>query len=223
MTTPFTKISSRCAWLLLLIAAFTLTACGGSSSGNNKQQETPEPPVISEPETPAEEPELPSEPKVSQSRYRFANACYQLASNDGRYISANNSKSGYELTDNPEHAANFYFKPTALGRYLLLSNYQRDEGQRGNKALLGITDPAQLFLDPAGNFVGEVGYLVSGLGDTLNCMHNSIAPLGKLVRGLGKIVGVTADRLGDAPMAPRDDQLARIKALAVWELCHRDR
>jgi len=218
MTTPFTKISSRCAWLLLLIAAFTLTACGGSSSGNNKQQETPEPPVISEPETPAEEPELPSEPKVSQSRYRFANACYQLASNDGRYISANNSKSGYELTDNPEHAANFYFKPTALGRYLLLSNYQRDEGQRGSKALLGITDPAQIFLDPAGNFVGEVGYLVSGLGDTLNLVLDPIAPLGKLVRGLGKIVSDTGDKLGNTSVAPRLGMVKSANDLAVWEL-----
>lgn len=216
-------------WLLLGVLCLSLSACGGSSSGSARPATGgPEQPGVTEPELPGDDDDDDDgdggeggNPPVAQrpaGRYQFANGCYRVASDDGRYLSANPSKSRYDLTDNPQHASPFYFKPAALGEYLLLSDYQRNAGQRGSKQLLGISDPADLFLDPAGNFVGELGYLVAGLGDTLNLVLDPIAPLGKLVRSLGELVTGIGGKVSDISVAPRLGMVKDANDLSIWAL-----
>ncbi|KXJ49634.1 MAG: hypothetical protein AXW13_00030 [Alcanivorax sp. Nap_24] len=147
-------------WLLLLLA-LGLTACGGGSSSSDDRQAN-NPPAPSEPEP---EPEPPTEPEPEPepqalNRFQFANGCYHLYA-DGRYLSGLDGR--YGVTLDPGRAASFYMKPTALGSYLLLSDYRRDPGQAGDKELLGISDPAGELLDGGGRLIAEVSYLVAGL------------------------------------------------------------
>ncbi len=193
-------ISHRLA-LALLLSTSLLAACGGGGSSNaptvaSDSPATPETPR--EPETPDPTPEPEPEPEPL-NRYQFANGCYTLQSQQ-QFLAT--SEDGYRLTNDAGQATAFYMKPTDLGRYLLLSDYQRDPGSAGSKQLLGISDPAGEFLDQSGNFVGELSYLVSGLGDTLNLVLDPVAPLGGLLRELGESLGGIGTGLGDTNIQP---------------------
>jgi hypothetical protein len=151
-----------------LLSASLLSACGGGSGGissGDTLNNDPNPSLDLSPESRAE----------ALNRYQFANGCYTFQSQK-QFLVADGDV--YGLTNNANRATAFYMKPTDLGRYLLLSDYQRDLGESGSKQLLGISDPAGEFLDESGNFVGELSYLVSGLGDTLNLALDPVAPLG---------------------------------------------
>lgn len=60
--------------------------------------------------------------RLADSRYAYANACWFIG--DGqRFIAAD--ATGYSLVDDQSQAAPLYFKPTALGRYLLQDTESR--------------------------------------------------------------------------------------------------
>lgn len=147
--------------------------------------------------------------------HSFANACYSLRTAEG-YVSQ--ADAAYGLTDNPSAAASFYFKPSRLGAYLLMSDYNREADAYGNKALLGISDPAGEFLDTLGNLVAEVSYVVSGIGDITEALTDPIQPGTGPVRGVGEIVGGLGDVLGDQSVAPGLALVTRANDLAVWAL-----
>lgn len=213
-------ISHRLA-LALLLSASLLGACGGGGSSNaptvaSDSPATPETPR--EPETPDPTPEPEPEPEPL-NRYQFANGCYTLQSQQ-QFLAT--SEDGYSLTNDAGQATAFYMKPSDLGRYLLLSDYQRDPGSAGSKQLLGISDPAGEFLDQSGNFVGELSYLVSGLGDTLNLVLDPVAPLGGLLRELGESLGGIGTGLGDTNIQPSLAMVDDANDLAVWNLNRSD-
>ncbi|WP_375177409.1 hypothetical protein [Marinobacter mobilis] len=203
------------AWLLS--SAVVLSGCGGGDSntadspGDSPSARTPQETttgVVSGDVVQA---------TADPNRYQFANGCYQLQQGD--YFLGNSPASDqYTVTTDPAQAAGFYFQATALGRYLLLSDYQRAPGEQGNKALLGISDPAGEFLDDTGNFIGELSYLVAGLGDMANFALDPISPLGDVVRDLGESLELTGDRLGDVNVNPALGLVTEASDLAVWEL-----
>ncbi len=157
---------------------------------------------------------------VADQVFSAANHCYVLESDEG-FISADSDNSLYVITPNADAAAAFYFKPARLGDYLLLSHYSRTEGERGDKALLGISDPLGELLDTTGNFVGEVGYVVSAVGDILDFVTDPLGPLGGAVRDLGEGVGEVGDQLGDQNIAPRLAMVDDASDLSVWTLTER--
>ncbi|WP_420426471.1 hypothetical protein [Algiphilus sp.] len=124
----------------------------------------------------------------------------------------------YTLTDDPDDAATFYLKPTALGSYLLLSRYERVEGTAGQKQLLGITDPGGEFLDAFGNFIGEVGFLVSGVGDITQILVDVVDSGSGPVRDVGETVGDLGGNLGDINVSPTLAVVEEANDLAVWNL-----
>ena len=210
-------------YLLFLVttAGGLLAGCGGDgnsdrpATGNNREQ-----PRDPSPEPPDDEGEddapTPVDP-TPLNRYGFANGCYTLQS-QGNFLQADNDAQRYQTTRNASEATAFYMKPTALGSYLLLSDYQRDSGNSGQKQLLGISDPAGEFLDQSGNFIGELSYLVSGLGDTLNLVLDPVAPLGGLLRELGESLGGIGGGLGDITVQPRLGIVNQASDLSVWNL-----
>jgi len=203
--------------LALLLSASLLGACGGGGSSSapavaGDAPTTPETPR--EPETPDPTPEPEPQPEPL-NRYQFANGCYTLQSQQQFLVS---NDGDYGLSNDASNATPFYMKPTDLGRYLLLSDYQRDPGSAGSKQLLGISDPAGEFLDQSGNFVGELSYLVSGLGDTLNLVLDPVAPLGGLLRELGESLEGIGNNLGDTTLRPSLAMVSDANDLAVWNL-----
>ncbi|EMP57369.1 hypothetical protein MSNKSG1_02073 [Marinobacter santoriniensis NKSG1] len=203
------------AWLVG--SALALSACGGGSDSPQTPSNTT---------TTTTSPETPSGPVAGDTvertvappdRYRFANGCYQLQRGD-HYLTTSADGSQYTTTADSAQASGFYLKPTALGRYLLLSDYQRVTGGQGDKTLLGISDPMGEFLDESGNFVGEVSYLVAGLGDMANFFLDPVSPLGDAVRDIGESLALTGDRIGDVDVNPQLGQVHEASDLAVWEL-----
>lgn len=178
------------AWCLLL------SACGSST--------TPQDPGS----TPA---------RAQQTVYSFANGCYTLGSAAG-YVQADTAASDYALTADRAQAARFYFKPTALGSYLLLSAYRRAPGERGDKSLLGIRDPGGEFLDGLGNFIGEVSYLISGVGDITAIVLDPLSTDGNVIRDIGEGVGGVGGGLGGIDVRPSLAMVHRASDLAVWQL-----
>jgi microsomal dipeptidase-like Zn-dependent dipeptidase len=207
-------------FLLGLSLAFGLTACGGGSSSSddrvsgNPASPSEPPPEPAPPTEPQPEPEPEPQPQAL-NRFQFANGCYHLYADD-RYISGLDGR--YGLTVDPGRAASFYMKPTALGSYLLLSDYRRGPGERGDKELLGISDPAGELLDGSGRLIAEVSYLVAGLGDTLNLVLDPVAPLGGVLRELGESLEVAGTRLGDNTLRPSLGKVDQASDLAVWNL-----
>ncbi|EKF73783.1 hypothetical protein A11A3_11903 [Alcanivorax hongdengensis A-11-3] len=200
-----------------LLAVFLLHGCGGGGSSNSSNTTNTGTPRAPEP-PPTEEPGNPEPPApAALTRYSVANGCYRLASGD-QFIQADPDSQRYGFTGNAADATGFYFKPTALGAYLLLSAYHRDPGERGSKQLLGISDPAGQFLDDSGHFVGELSYLVAGLGDTLNLVLDPVAPLGGLLRELGENLGGLGGKLGDMNVQPTLAMVNNASDLAVWNL-----
>ena len=203
------------AWLVG--SALALSACGGGSDSPQTPSNT---------NTTTTSPETPSGTVAGDTvertvappdRYQFANGCYQLQRGD-QYLTTSADGSQYTITADAAQASGFYLKPTALGRYLLLSDYQRVTGGQGDKTLLGISDPMGEFLDDSGNFVGEVSYLVAGLGDMANFFLDPVSPLGDAVRDIGESLALTGDRIGDVDVNPQLGQVHEASDLAVWEL-----
>ncbi|MDD9893464.1 MAG: membrane dipeptidase, partial [Gammaproteobacteria bacterium] len=78
----------------------------------------------------------------------------------------------YGITQDADKATVFYWKPTDLGSYLMLSKYERSEGEIGSKELLGLSDPFGEFLDSAGNLIVEAGLFAGGAGDMAEYFTN---------------------------------------------------
>ena len=142
---------------------------------------------------------------------------------DAGYVAADATAADYGLSEDASQATSFYFKPSALGAYLLLSDYHRAPGERGSKSLLGISDPAGEFLDALGNFVGEVGYLIGGVGDITDIVLDPLGPGGGIVRPIGDEVGGIGDGLGGIDVNPRlamASECSNQQALAtLWMVC----
>lgn len=119
---------------LLLLAALALAGCGSSTP-----PQTPAPPVVVNPDPdPDPEPPLPT-------RYAFANRCVVLKSEDnGQYLAA----AGATYAASAAQAADaepFFFKPAALGQYLLYNRagqLLRAATPAGNLALSAASDQA---------------------------------------------------------------------------------
>ncbi|MDO9451609.1 MAG: hypothetical protein Q7J29_01985 [Stagnimonas sp.] len=156
-------------------------------------------------------------PEARQTIHSVANGCYTLQSASG-FIAADEGRSDYGLTQDAKQATAFYLKPSALGSYLLLSAYRRAAGERGSKSLLGISDPAGEFLDGLGNFTGEVGYLVSGVGDITAIVLDPLKPGGGIVRELGETVGGIGAGIGGINVNPSLSMVHEANDLAVWNL-----
>lgn len=208
------------AWLLG--SALTLTGClaGGDSSDQADILQTPA--EDTSPSTVKGNPPGPlagdrAEAQLPYGRYQFANRCYLIQQGD-HYLGTTPSGDGYQATGDASQATPFYFKPTGLGSYLLLSDYQRSPGEQGQKALLGISDPMGEFLDDSGNFIGEVSYLVAGLGDMANFFLDPISPLGDAVRALGESLEDSGEQLAEISVNPALGLVTEASDLAVWDV-----
>ncbi|EON92294.1 hypothetical protein MARLIPOL_11746 [Marinobacter lipolyticus SM19] len=209
----YKKRPMRTAWALA--GALLITGCGGSEDGNegSPQQGPSTPPndsVISSDTQTFKEP-------AAIDRYSFANGCYTLEA-EGHYLSADPQTGQYSTTRDAGQATAFRMRPTRLGAYLMMSGYQRNTGEVGLFELLGISDPAGEFLDDAGNFIGEISYLVAGLGDTTNLILDPVAPLGDALRSIGESIEFTGDQLGDTTINPSLAMVGSPSDLAVWQL-----
>ncbi|MFV8571578.1 hypothetical protein ACNQ6O_10270 [Marinobacter sp. SBS5] len=209
----------RLACLAFTGMALALSGCGGEESGTgagelsgNRVDEKVTPEVV--------EPQAGGARKTvyqwQNTRYQFANGCYSLGS-DGVYISKVDGGE-YGVTTNPAEAASFTMRPTRLGSYLLMSDFTREETQVGQFELLGISDPGGEFLDASGQFIGELSYLVSGLGDTLNLVLDPVAPLGGILRDLGESLDFTGGQLANTDVQPKLAAVNSPNELAVWNL-----
>ena len=147
--------------------------------------------------------------------YTLANGCHTLQSSAG-YVAA--SGNDYGLVADAAQATPFYFKPTALGSYLLLSAYSRAPGERGSKSLLGISDPAGELLDDVGNFIGEAGYVISAVGDMTAIVLDPVGPLGNGVREIGEGLGEGGSAVGGINVNPALAMVNEASDLATWNV-----
>lgn len=210
-------ISARQRLLVSAVCAsslFLLSACGGDESSSDAAQNSEQRPSPGNPATPPGKTTKPY--AYENTRFAFANGCYKLQA-DGRFISESSGQA-YGVTSDARQAARFYLRPTELGAYLLMSDYQREAGQAGQFELLGISDPGGEFLDTTGMFIGELSYLVAGLGDTTNLLLDPIAPLGGLLRELGESLEYAGDQLANTDVRPALATVDSPNDLAVWKL-----
>ena len=210
-------ISARQRLLVSAVCAsslFLLSACGGDESSSDAAQNSEQRPSPGNPATPPGKTTKPY--AYENTRFAFANGCYNLQA-DGRFISESSGQA-YGVTSDARQAARFYLRPTELGAYLLMSDYQREAGQAGQFELLGIRDPGGEFLDTTGMFIGELSYLVAGLGDTTNLLLDPIAPLGGLLRELGESLEYAGDQLANTDVRPALATVDSPNDLAVWKL-----
>ena len=200
-------INNKAMVLGLAVAMFGVTGCfDKSSSRQGAGSESPR--------------------TTDNSRYEFANSCYLLRAGE-QYLSQEGAT--YGTSPNKVEATAFYFKPTRLGAYLLLSDYQREAGQIGNKQLLGITDPAGELLDDLGGFVGEVSFVLSAVGDMSEFFTDAVflpalaaadvsdADVPR-VRDPGEAVNGVGETLGDQNISPALGMVTEASDLAVWVL-----
>lgn len=168
-------------------------------------------------------------PRVS-NKYQAANQCFALKAGDNYIQQVGDT---YGVTNDASEATAFFWKPTNLGTYLMLSSYKRASGEVGNKQLLGLADPMGNLLDTFGNFVGQVGILVSGVGDISEYFTNPIKlPLEGVIDGfgaydsedaprirlLGEGVTATGETLESQTIAPSLTLTTEANDLAVWAL-----
>mgnify|MGYP003114226184 CR=1 FL=1 len=206
-------VSAVCASSLIL-----LSACGGDGGDspsavtpNNEQR--PNPGNNVPPSPPGQDTKTYA---YENTRFAFANGCYSLQA-DGLYVS-DVSGGQYGTTAEASKAVRFTMRPTELGSYLMMSGFSRGDGQIGRFELLGITDPGGEFLDAGGHFIGELSYLVSGLGDTVNLILDPILPLGGILRQLGESLDFAGGQLGNIDVLPRLAAVDSPNDLAVWKL-----
>ena len=156
-------------------------------------------------------------PAGSDSIFAPANECLALRAADGRYVAR--AGEGYAATaDTLAAAAAFYWEPTSLGSYLLLSGYTRSSGERGTKELLGLRDPAGEILDAAGSAVDTAGIHVSAAGDMADYAFDPVTPAGRTVRQAGENVSDAGGRIADRNVEPALAALADASDRAVWSL-----
>lgn len=208
---------------LLVSAVFTsslllLSACGGDGGDSSPavNQNSEQPPGAGNSAPPAPPGQTTNAYAYENTRFAFANGCYSLQA-DGLYVSEPTGGQ-YGVTANASDAARFTMRPTELGSYLMMSDFSREDTQVGQFELLGISDPAGEFLDTGGHFIGELSYLVSGLGDTVNLVLDPILPLGGILRQLGESLDFAGGQLGNVDVLPRLAAVDRPNDLAVWKL-----
>lgn len=212
-------ISARQRLLVSAVCAsslFLLSACGGDDSSSDAAQNSEQRPSPGNSAPPSPPGRTTKPYAYENTRFAFANGCYSLRA-DGRFISESSGQA-YGVTSDPGQAARFYLRPTELGAYLLMSDYQREAGEAGQFELLGISDPGGEFLDTTGMFIGELSYLVAGLGDTTNLLLDPIAPLGGLLRELGESLEYAGDQLANTDVRPALASVDSPNDLAVWKL-----
>ncbi|KPQ29166.1 MAG: Zn-dependent dipeptidase [Marinobacter excellens HL-55] len=210
------SLSQRLLVSAVCAVSILLSACGGDSADSSQgaTQNIEQPPGS---DNFAPSSTLDNTNKVyANTRFALANGCYNLQSH-GRYLSQGAGQT-YGVTTDSAQAARFYLRPTELGAYLLMSDYQREAGQAGQFELLGISDPGGEFLDTTGLFIGELSYLVAGLGDTTNLVLDPIAPLGGLLRELGESLEFAGDQLANTDVRPRLAAVDAPNELAVWKV-----
>lgn len=173
---------------LLVSTLLVLGACNdGSSSRRNAAAPPAAAPPVNDVPAPKPQPTIPA-PKVALTAYTAANRCIAFKTEDNRYLQQVDG--GYRasliLADTDPQSYSFYLKPTGAYRaatesataavnYLLLSDYRRQAAPEirgkvtnvdpGSKTLLGISDPQRRFLDFEGNFIGQPGEVIAGVGD----------------------------------------------------------
>ena len=157
-TGPHTGTQSRW-WSSVLCGLLLLAGCSGGDHAS----------------APVDDPIAPS----AQTIYSVANGCYLLKTDAG-YVAADAVDVAPRMEPTRQTATAFRFQATALGAYLLLSDYTRATGSMGTKTLLGISDPAGEWLDELGQFVGQVGEAQQlgrhGLGGVEPEHHQDVAP-----------------------------------------------
>lgn len=166
--------------------------------------------------------------------YQPANQCFALKAGEN-YVQE--SGGTYGVTTDEDAATPFYWKATNLGTYLMLSSYERTEGEIGNKELLGLSDPAGEFLDELGNLTTEAGYLLSGVGDMVEFVTNPVKlPLegtidgsgvfdsedAPRVRAPGDLVSTIGDGITQPNIMPSLALVTEASDLAVWRLSDPD-
>lgn len=208
------KRPMRTAWALA--GVLLITGCGGDSGGSNDGNPAQGPSTPPEDSTVASDRDTFRE-APTLDRYSFANGCYTLEA-EGNYLSADPQTGRYSATQDSAQATPFRLRPTRLGAYLMMSGYQRNSGETGQFELLGISDPAGEFLDDAGNFIGEISYLVAGLGDTTNLVLDPVSPLGDALRAIGESLEFTGDQIGDTTVNPALAMVNAPSDLAAWQL-----
>lgn len=200
------------------VAAYSILLFSGCYGGGDGSSTGSPDPINADTIPDSGQPDTQPPPQQGEeiTRYSFANGCYALKSEKG-YISA--PEDGiYGVTGDESLAASFYLRPTELGAYLLLSHYERNPGEIGRFELLGISDPAGEFLDESGSFIGEISYLIAGLGDTTNLVLDPVAPLGGLLRELGESLEYAENQLANTDVRPRLAVVDGPSDLAVWRL-----
>lgn len=219
-----TRIYALLRLLLVLTISATFTVACTDSGGNlgNDRSGSPGPGGDNGGNGgDGEEPEVP-EPLV-KNQYQAANQCFALKADDNYIQQANG---GYGVTSDEAAATAFYWKPTNLGTYLLLSSYARNEGEVGSKELLGITDQMGELLDELGNFIGEVGYLAGGVGDMTETYSDIVllpaqgaagAELPR-ARAPGDALVEGGNTLADQNIQPALGLVTQASDLAVWRL-----
>lgn len=215
----------------ILLACALLLGCGDRSSSPRDQNPTPAPtatpgaspsptpeptpsPTIAPTPAPSSTPQPTPEP-VAKTVFNVANRCWLLGSN-GVYVGRVDNDYG-RVADIAD-AARFFFKPSALGQYLLLSDYTRVTGEFGNKQLLGVSDPAGEFLDDLGNFVGEAGYLIRGLIDMSDFFTDPLLASERPLHTLADASIGAGGLIGDNNIDPGLATLNRASDLALWDL-----
>lgn len=211
MTSPIRPGSHKALASIFIAATLSLPGCMESSQDSAPEQ--------AEETSSAQQPPgtIQTDKQIEQTRYNVANQCYLLGSN-GQYLNADAQAGRYGVTADRASATPFYLRPTALGSYLLVTDYRRNSGEIGEFDMLGISDPAGEFLDDTGTFIGEVSYLVAGLGDTTNVVLDPIAPLGSAVRAIGESLEFLGDQLAETDVNPALSMLAQPSDLGVWQL-----
>lgn len=219
MAAEFRPRGLACFALAGLVLA--LSGCGGGDGGSDA--------VADQSDAVAQQPDEKNPPQAGagsqpearayawkDTRYQFANGCYSLQA-DGLYVSEI-ADGQYSVTPDAGKAARFTMRPTELGSYLMMSGFSREDSQIGQFELLGISDPGGEFLDTGGHFIGELSYLVSGLGDTVNLVLDPVLPLGGILRELGESLDFAGGQLGNVDLLPRLAAVDRPSDLAVWKL-----
>lgn len=211
MTSPIRPGSHKALASIFIAATLSLPGCMESSQDSAPEQ--------AEETSSAQQPPgtIQADKQIEQTRYNVANQCYLLESN-GQYLNADAQAGRYGVTADRASATPFYLRPTALGSYLLVTDYRRNSGEIGEFDMLGISDPAGEFLDDTGTFIGEVSYLVAGLGDTTNVVLDPIAPLGSAVRAIGESLEFLGDQLAETDVNPALSMLTQPSDLGVWQL-----
>ncbi len=195
-TGPHTGTQSRW-WSSVLCGLLLLAGCSGGDHAS----------------APVDDPTAPS----AQTIYSVANGCYLLKTDAG-YVAADAVDVAPRVEPTRQTATAFRFQATALGAYLLLSDYTRATGSMGTKTLLGISDPAGEWLDELGQFVGQVGEVVSGVGDITDLVVDIVDGDGGPIRELGETVGGVGDVIGDVDVNPQLALVNGANDLAVWHL-----